>query len=174
MNTWHQTEDTSDSLEDLRRFRARVSPDGLFLRYCKTRLRSFGGRLVLTLTGSVFLGLLYDVRFGLVAIAVLLLGEAVDCLTLHLILRQREAGIVRPSHRICAKLSAVFQSLSVATCVVLTWALVPYVEASFFAAAYLTGAVINAGLVLGFIAAGREIWTIIRRVEAEGEGESRH
>lgn len=30
-----------------------------------------------------------------------------------------------------------------------------------------------AGLVLGFIAAGREIWTIIRRVEAEGEGESR-
>jgi F0F1-type ATP synthase assembly protein I len=30
-----------------------------------------------------------------------------------------------------------------------------------------------AGLVLGFIAAGREIWTIIRRVEAEGERESR-
>lgn len=30
-----------------------------------------------------------------------------------------------------------------------------------------------AGLVLGFIAAGREILTIIRRVEAEGEGESR-
>ena len=30
-----------------------------------------------------------------------------------------------------------------------------------------------AGLVLGFIAAGREIWAIIRRVEAEEEGESR-
>ena len=29
------------------------------------------------------------------------------------------------------------------------------------------------GLVLGFIAAGREIWAIIRRVQAEEEGESR-
>jgi ATP synthase protein I len=29
------------------------------------------------------------------------------------------------------------------------------------------------GLVMGFVAAGREIWVIIRRVQAEEEGESR-
>lgn len=136
-----------DALEDLRRFEARISPDGLFLRYCKTRLRSFGARLVLTLTGSVFLGLLYDPRFGVKVMALLLLGEGVDCLTLKRVLRRREAGVLRKSDRIAAKITAIFQSLTIAACVVLTWALVPYVEASFFAAAYLTGAVINAGLV---------------------------
>lgn len=147
MNSWHQTDDTYDALEDLHRFEARVSPDGLFLRYCKTRLRSFGSRLVLTLSGSLLLGLLYDPWFGTIAMAFLLIGEAVDCLTLRSILRRREAQIMYKTDRLISKISAVLQSSSIAACVVLTWVLVPYVEASFFAAAYLTGAVINAGLV---------------------------
>ena len=147
MSTWHHPEETIDALEDLRRFEARISPDGLFLRYCRTRLRSFGARFVLTLTGSLFLGLLYDALFGILAMALLLLGEAVDCLTLRMILRRREVGDLWASDRIFARMAAVFQSMTIAACVVLTWGLVPYVEASFFAAAYLTGAVINAGLV---------------------------
>jgi two-component system, sensor histidine kinase len=147
LSTWHHPEDTADALEDLRRFEGRINPDGLFLRYCKSRLRSFGARLVLTLTGSLFLGLLYDGAFGFRVMALLLLGEAVDCLTLRGIQHRREAGVFRASDRIFAKFAAVFQSLTIAACVVLTWALVPHVEASFFAAAYLTGAVINAGLV---------------------------
>lgn len=147
LNSWHQTDDSNDALEDLHRFEARVSPDGLFLRYCKTRLRSFGSRLVLTLTGSLLLGLLYDPWFGALSMALLLVGEAVDCLTLRHILRRREAGICYESDRLFSKISAVLQSCSIAACVVLTWVLVPHVEASFFAAAYLTGAVINAGLV---------------------------
>ena len=147
MSTWHHPEDAQDALEDLRRFEARISPDGLFLRYCKTRIRSFGSRLVLTLMGSLFLSLLYDLPFGVKVMALLLLGEALDCLTLWVILRRRDAGILRKSDRIFAMAAAVVQSLTIAACVVLTWALVPYVEASFFAAAYLTGAVINAGLV---------------------------
>ena len=146
MSTWHHPEDINDALEDLRRFEARISPDGLFLRYCKTRLRSFGARLVLTLTGSLFLGLLYDVQFGLKVMALLLAGEAVDCLTLRHILRRRLAGIFKQTDRLFAKVAAVAQSLTISACVVLTWALVPYMEAGFFAAAYLTGAVINAGL----------------------------
>ena len=147
MSNWHHPEDTQDALEDLRRFEARISPDGLFLRYCKTRIRSFGARLVLTLTGSLFLGLLYDLQFGLNVMALLLLGEAVDCMILRRILRRRTAGISQEFDRMIAKGAAIFQSATIATCVVLTWALVPHVEASFFAAAYLTGAVINAGLV---------------------------
>ena len=147
MTTWNHPEDTLDALEDLLRFEARISPDGLFLRYCKTRLRSFGSRLVLTLTGSFFLGLLYDGQFGLRVMALLLLGEAVDFLVLRRVLHNRRAGIVRKSDRILAMIAAVFQSSTIAASVVLTWALVPYVEASFFAAAYLTGAAINAGLV---------------------------
>ena len=79
--------------------------------------------------------------------AILLLGEAVDCLTLRFALARHKAGMLRGIHRFICKISAVFQSLTIATCVVLTWGLVPYAEASFFAAAYLTGAVINAGLV---------------------------
>ena len=147
MSNWHHPEDTQDALEDLRRFEARISPDGLFLRYCKTRIGSFGARLVLTLTGSLFLGLLYDLQFGLKVMALLLLGEAVDCMILRRVLRRRGAGIFQDTDRTVAKGAAIFQSATIATCVVLTWALVPHVEASFFAAAYLTGAVINAGLV---------------------------
>ena len=147
MNIWHPPEDTLDALEDLRRFEARVSPDGLFLRYCKTRLRSFGSRLALTLTGSLFLGLLYDPLSGAVAMGLLLWGEAVDCLTLRRILRRREAGIVRDADRVISKITAVFQSGTIAACVILTWVLVPHVEANFFGAAYLMGSVINAGLV---------------------------
>ena len=147
MSIWHHPEETIDALEDLRRFEARISPDGLFLRYCKTRIRSFGARLVLALAGSLFLILFYDSVFGLQVLALLLSGEAVDCLILQIVLRRRNAGILRNTDRIYAKAAAVFQSLTVAASVVLTWALVPYVEASFFAVAYLTGAVINAGLV---------------------------
>ena len=120
MSSWHHSEETIDALEDLRRFEARISPDGLFLRYCKTRLRSFGARLVLTLTGSLFLGLLYDAVFGLKVMALLLLGEAVDCLTLRIVLRRRDAGVLRNSDRIFAKVAAVFQSLTIAASVVLT------------------------------------------------------
>lgn len=147
MTAWHQEVDTNDAADDLRRFEERSGPDGLFLRYCRTRLRSFGSRLVLTLTGSVLLGLLYDPIFGGLAILILLLGEAVDCLTLWRILRRREAGILRRSDRLVSHITAVLQSITIATCVVLTWTLVPHVEASFFGAACLTGAVINAGLV---------------------------
>ena len=147
LTDWNNTEDTPDALEDLRRFEARISPDGLFLRYCKTRLRSFGSRLVLTLTGSLFLSLLYNAEFGFNVMLLLLSGEAVDCLTLRFILQRRARGILKASDRTLAKIAAVFQSLTIAACVILTWALVPFVEASFFAAAYLTGAVINAGLV---------------------------
>lgn len=147
MTAWHQEVDTQDAAEDLRRFEARSGLDGLFLRYCRARLRSFGSRLVLTLTGSVLLGLFYEPTFGAIAILILLVGEAVDCLTLWRVLRRREAGILRESDRLISKISAVLQSMTIATCVVLTWTLVPHVEASFFGAAYLTGAVINAGLV---------------------------
>lgn len=147
MTAWHQDAETQDAAEDLRKFEARSGPDGLFLRYCRTRLRSFGSRLVLTLSGSVLLALLYHPGFGALAILILLAGETVDCLTLWRILRRREAGISYRSDRLISKVSAVAQSTSVATCVVLTWTLVPHVEASFFGAAYLTGAVINAGLV---------------------------
>ena len=147
LNTWTQPDDTNDALEDLRRFEARVSPEGLFLRYCKTRLRSFYARLVLTLTGSLFVGLIYDWRFGAVTLLLSLMGESVDCLALRSILRRRSAGIVRQSDRAFSKIRAFFQSVTASACVVLTWATVPYAEASFFAAAYLTGAVLNAGLI---------------------------
>lgn len=146
MNNWHQPDETLDALEDLRRFEARIGPEGLFLRYCKTRLRSFGSRFVQILTGSLFLALLYDHRFGLKVLLLLLIGEAVDCLNLRRVLRRHDAGGVRGYDRTIVKITAVFQSLTIAACVVLTWVLVPHVEASFFAAAYLTGAVINAGL----------------------------
>ena len=147
MNNWHHPEERLDALEDLRRFEARISPDGLFLRYCKTRLRTFGVRFLLTLTGSLLVALLYDLQFGLGVMALLLLGEAVDCLTLKAVLRKRNAGILLNSHRIFAKSAAVFQSVTISVSILLTWALVPHEESGFFAAAYLTGSVINAGLV---------------------------
>ncbi len=133
---------TTGSARD--QFDTHNSPEGLFLRYAKGRVRNFGMRQAMTVMGSLAIGGLGAPWMGVLAAALVLLGEAVDCLPLRAI-----AQVPRPlpRHRRIAAVTAGLQSLTIAASIMLCWRFIPLVEARFFAAVFLMGAAINAGLV---------------------------
>ena len=133
---------TTGSAKD--QFDSRNSPDGLFLRYARGRVRNFLMRQTMTVMGSLAIGGLGAPWMGFLAVALVLAGEAVDCLTLRALSR---APRVLPRHRRIAVFTAGFQSLTIAASIMLCWRFIPLVEARFFAAVFLMGAAINAGLV---------------------------
>ncbi len=125
-------------------FDSRNSPDGLFRRYAKGRVRNFAARQAMTVMGSLAIGGLGAPWMGVHAAALVLLGEAVDCLSLRAI---AELPRPLPRHRRIAAATAGFQSLTIAASIMLCWRFIPLVEARLFAAVFLMGATINAGLV---------------------------
>lgn len=137
-------------LSTVEEFDARYTPLGRLRRYARGRVRSFWARQALTLTGSVFLIFLVSPQVGLLACAMALLGEAVDCLVLIRVGRMLDRGM--PFGRVYALtiLSGAFQALTIAGAVTLSWFTTPHTGGTYFTLAYLTGAVINAGIVMPF------------------------
>ena len=133
---------TTGSAKD--QFESRNSPDGLFRRYAFGRVRNFVMRQTMTVVGSCAIGGLGEPWMGVLAVALVLLGEAVDCLVLRVLARMPR---VLPRHRRVAAFTAGFQTLTIAGSIVLCWRFIPLVEARFFAAVFLMGAAINAGMV---------------------------
>jgi PAS domain S-box-containing protein len=131
-------------------FDARHTPEGLLLRYAQGRVSSFLSRQALTLSGTVFLYALVSPEVGLTACAIALLGEAIDCLTLFWINRNLGKGINLRFATMLSAFTALLQAMTISVCVALAWISAPASGGSFFALAYLTGAVINAGIVLPF------------------------
>lgn len=138
------------ALDELRVFEARNSPDGLFLRYCRGRAKNFLLRQSATVIGAVALALFHQPLFGLIAALTALLGEAVDCLAAHGVWRRFSGRTVPRPARLLVAGTAAFQALTIAACVVLGWALVPYQDSRLFAAAFLIGTAMNAGVVRPF------------------------
>jgi PAS domain S-box-containing protein len=138
------------ALDELRDFEARNSPDGLFLRYCRGRAKNFLMRQSATVIGSIALAVFYQPLFGLIAALTALLGEAVDSLVTHRIWRRYNGRDVPRLARRLAAGTAAFQALTIAVCVVLGWALAPYQDSRLFAAAFLIGTAMNAGVVRPF------------------------
>jgi hypothetical protein len=134
------------TLEALARFEARRSPDGLFLRYARGRIRAFAARQVMTLAGAAALWLLGDARIGLTVLLFGMIGDALDCLFLRAVLRRYGEGPLPAPVLRAATASAGFQGLSVAACICVAWMLVPGEGIRFFSTAFLFGALINAGL----------------------------
>ncbi len=120
-------------------------------RYAAGRVKHFASRQILTLTGAMALVVLVSPRVGLLAVTLALLGEVVDCLILrHLprLLEQNPGMFASLSRR--ATLGAVFQSTTIAVCVALAWITAPGNSGMFFSLAYITGASVNAGIILPF------------------------
>lgn len=145
------------ALEELRSFEARNSSDGLFLRYCHGRARNFLLRQTVTALGSIALALFYSPAFGLLAALLALSGEGVDCLVTARIWHRYRAASVPAAARRIAAVTAAFQAMTIAACVVLAWAFVPYDDSRLFAAAFLIGAAMNAGVVRPFFRAGTDL-----------------
>ena len=125
-------------------FDSRNSPDGLFRRYARGRVRGFVIRQTMTVMGALAIGTLGAPWLGVLATALALMGEAVDCLVLRAL---AELPQVQPRHRRLAAATAALQSLTIAGCVTLCWRFIPLAEARLFAAVFLMSAAINAGLV---------------------------
>ncbi len=133
---------TTGSAKD--QFDRHNSPEGLFLRYARGRLRNFAMRQTMTVMGSLTIGGLGAPWMGFLAAALVLAGEAVECLTLRVLVRMPR---ILPRHRRIAAVTAGIQSLTIAASIMLCWRLIPLVEARLFAAVFLMGAAINAGMV---------------------------
>ncbi|MGY9047300.1 hypothetical protein P775_07565 [Puniceibacterium antarcticum] len=131
-------------------FEARHSPIGLLLRYARGRVRHFWRRQALTLMGSGSLVFLETAQTGAIALVLALLGEAVDCAILRQVPRWHEQGRSFGWLRALTTVSAGFQALTIAACILLTLTFHTGNYISFFAFAFLVGAVSNAGFVLTY------------------------
>ena len=134
----------------LAEFDRQNSPWGLLERYASGRIAHFLSRQILTIAGAWSLFWLASPLQGLIAMALALLGEAVDCLTLRRVAQWRAAGQDIDRVRAVTAFTAWLQALTIGLCVLLAQVGAPSGAASFFALAFLTGAAINAGLVMPF------------------------
>lgn len=130
----------------LGQFNARNGPNGLLLRFARSRVREFWTRQTMTLLGSLVMGVLGSVWLGLIAACLAFAGDALDCFVLAQIARQHPCGIVPAFARRLALITGAVQATTISACVVLCWRGIAVEEAKFFAAAFLMSAVINAGV----------------------------
>jgi two-component system, sensor histidine kinase len=144
----------ADNRQRIAEFLERNSPDGYFLRFARARVRGYALRQVMTAIGALALGLLEAPWLGLLTAALALLGEGVDCLTLHLIARRYGGKPVPRRVRHLAAASGLFQALTIAACVMLCWQMVHALSAHFFAISFLMSAAMNAGLVRHYFPSG--------------------
>ncbi|MGF6859732.1 PAS domain S-box-containing protein [Rhodobacteraceae bacterium MBR-64] len=149
------------ALDDLRSFEARNSPDGLFLRYCRGRVRGFVVRQGVTALGAVALAVFFSPMVGILAALLALIGDWVDSLAADRIWRRHASGTIPGRVPAAAKrlavLTAGFQAITIAACIVFSWVFVPFQDGRFFAVAFLIGTAINAGVVRPFFRAGADM-----------------
>ncbi len=142
----------------LARFNARDSADGRFLRYCRGRLRRTPMRLAFSLAGTLAFGVLHDPRLGVGVLVMLLIGEVVDALVLTRICRAAEVRQSLPRRaRTLAAASATAQAVATAAAIATVWIAGSEAHTVFFATAFMIGAILDAGVTLGFFRAAATI-----------------
>ena len=132
----------------------RNSRDGMFLRYARGRVNGLPLRQTMTGVGALVLWLLGSWQLGALAAGLALMGEALDCGALVVILRRFPDGGYPIAALRLVQGTALIQAVTIAACVTLCWRLVPLAQAQFFAAIFLMAAAINAGLVLHYFRIG--------------------
>lgn len=148
---------TSGKTKTLEDFLTYNGQDNLFLRYARGRARSFLMRQTMTLAGSLTIGILASPYLGVLTALIAVMGEAVDCGTLHWIAKSGHKKIGLRRSRYLAAFTGAIQSGTIAICVALCWTMTPYDSARFFAASFLMSAAINAGLVRRYFPLGAHL-----------------
>ncbi|MDQ2095633.1 PAS domain-containing hybrid sensor histidine kinase/response regulator [Rhodalgimonas zhirmunskyi] len=136
--------------ERLAHFDWRNTPEGLVQRYALGRVRYFGARQVLALVGTVVLFVLDSPISGLFVLAAVLIGESIDLGYLRRVPRRLRAGAQVRNVLLVSALTGLIQSATIAGSIISAWVVVPDESGSAFALIYLTGAAMNAGLVLPY------------------------
>ena len=135
---------------ELSRVLASYSPEGLLLRYARGRVAHFANRQILTGLGGLVLIVMNDLLTGLLAVALAVFGEAVDCLFLVRIRRLLAKDVSFRVLYCLSTLTAGLQAVTISACVALAWYGPVSHSSALFAIAFLAGAAMNAGLVLPF------------------------
>lgn len=139
---------------DIQRFLARNSPDGLFLRFVRGRVRSFWMRQTMTLIGSATLALLVSGQIGAITAVIALAGESFETLVLKAVATRYVQGPIPQRIRWLVALTGGVQGLTLAACVAICWNAVPEASGRFFALCFLMSAALNTGLVLNYFKLG--------------------
>jgi hypothetical protein len=87
-----------------------------FQRYARGRIAHFGKRQILTVVGSCFVALLTTPFFGLLALAIALCGELMDCCNLKWQLSALDQGKKYKAVNIAVMATAAFQAFCTSIC----------------------------------------------------------
>ncbi len=131
------------------RDKAEQAQEHLLVRYARGRISHFGARQVMTVIGGLMLSIAYGPWVGFAAVALALFGELLDCGFLRTIENRLQGGATAEKLAQIATITAATQAVTIAVCVAMAW-LKSGDDGQLFPAAFLTGAALNAGLVLPY------------------------
>ncbi len=134
--------------QELANFEKRNSAQGRFERYASARVRSFGSRQILTLLGAVVLALFVSPFIGVLTAMVALFGEVLDCGYLYRVPSRIKQKVPFEKLRNGSWLTAAVQAATIVFCASAAWLASDNTQTHFFSVVFLTGAAMNAGLVL--------------------------
>ena len=123
--------------------------ESLLTRYARGRVAHFWARQSLTFVGGLMLWTAYGAWAGLAAVVLALFGEILDCGFLRTVKKRIEKGESAQQLALIATVTGGIQGVTIAACVVLGWVMSGE-YGPLFPAAFLTGAALNAGLVLPY------------------------
>ncbi|PZX14323.1 hypothetical protein LX81_02906 [Palleronia aestuarii] len=135
----------------LEAFEARYSPEGLFLRYARGRIDSFWKRQAFLLIGAVSLGILVDVMFGLLAVALVALVDLGDCLYLRHVLHRFPGGRLSPATMRKTEITAILSTGAGCAVLLATVHVVKDPATQILFVATIAGAALNAGLTYSYV-----------------------
>ena len=129
-------------------FEEKYGPRPLFERYAHARLRQLLLRQIATAIGAAAVWYFVGAVAAAFCVAITLLGEGIDALTLKFALARSKQGRPLPPLLKLTALSAALQSATIAACVLLLLFGAPTGEPVLIALCFLMAATINAGFVM--------------------------
>lgn len=138
----------ADAIQELEQaladFDERHSPLGKLTRYRNERLARFFSRLALVCSGVLAVGLLVSFKVALGAVAVFLVGEAIESAILLSIPRWLGRGMSVLTARKWTFVGSLIQTLSLCVFIFIAWFFVPRESAIIMCLALLGGSAVNA------------------------------
>ena len=131
----------------LEKFDKNASDEGLFWRYCRSRLGYFWPRMIVLAISGLSISFLLTPKFGFWIFLLTTSGEVLDVLVLRKIMRKRfQADRFRALQKF-AVVTAIIQTGTIAASIVLVW-LIGGPPAHFFALVMLISTAIDAGMAI--------------------------
>lgn len=128
----------------------KYSPNGLLLRYARGRVRHFVHRQLYAFTGAVFLWAIISPAVGMLAFALTVLGDALDCFYLRRLPQLLDQGWSTRRLQIVSATTAGIGATAIAFTVNMPVYFHPDHAETLFLVGVLISAAINAGLVVPF------------------------